>query len=438
MKRSSVEVIMQQSMGLGGELFPDRAAIECYQMGRLQETIGHAMKNSTFYRDKMAGIAAMDFTDYHSLSLLPFTSEDDLRRHGQDMLCVSQDEVARIITMQSSGTTGAPKRLFFTEDDLERTIDFFHHGMKSLAKPGEKAVILLPGSTPDSTGDLLSRALERMNVSSRVYGLVNDPQQAAEEVFVEPFEVLVGFPVQILALSRTQAAQAGTAGQLKSVLLCSDYIPQTVCDELSARWQCRVFSHYGTVETGLGGGVECEGLCGCHLREADLLFEVIRPKTDVVLAAGEWGEIVCSTLSRRGMPLIRYRTGDYGRLLSGPCVCGSHIARLDKVRGRISQVLQLDNGHAISMDMLDETLLSLPGVLDFQAVLQKEENDRDRLSVQLALIPESKNHVVKHAAVLLKEIAQLENIRVSLEENSTGRINKGKRIIEDQRGKKQL
>ncbi|MBU1232338.1 MAG: phenylacetate--CoA ligase family protein, partial [Proteobacteria bacterium] len=187
MKRSSVEVIMQQSMGLGGELFPDRAAIECYQMGRLQETIGHAMKNSTFYRDKMAGIAAMDFTDYHSLSLLPFTSEDDLRRHGQDMLCVSQDEVARIITMQSSGTTGAPKRLFFTEDDLERTIDFFHHGMKSLAKPGEKAVILLPGSTPDSTGDLLSRALERMNVSSRVYGLVNDPQQAAEEVFVEPF-----------------------------------------------------------------------------------------------------------------------------------------------------------------------------------------------------------------------------------------------------------
>ncbi|MBU1234776.1 MAG: phenylacetate--CoA ligase family protein, partial [Proteobacteria bacterium] len=240
------------------------------------------------------------------------------------------------------------------------------------------------------------------------------------------------------ALSRTQAAQAGTAGQLKSVLLCSDYIPQTVCDELSARWQCRVFSHYGTVETGLGGGVECEGLCGCHLREADLLFEVIRPKTDVVLAAGEWGEIVCSTLSRRGMPLIRYRTGDYGRLLSGPCVCGSHIARLDKVRGRISQVLQLDNGHAISMDMLDETLLSLPGVLDFQAVLQKEENGRDRLSIQLALIPESKNHVVKHAAVLLKEIAQLENIRVSLEENSTGRINKGKRIIEDQRGKKQL
>ncbi|MBU4261609.1 MAG: phenylacetate--CoA ligase family protein [Proteobacteria bacterium] len=434
MKKSTVEDIVLTSMNTTGEQFADRAAIERYQFRRLRQTIDHAVAHSPFYRTRMAGTAATDITDHGALSRLPFTYEDDLRRSGQDMLCVSQDEVARIITMQSSGTTGPPKRLFFTEEDLERTIDFFHHGMKSLVKAGQKVLILLPGATADSTGDLLARALERMDVASRIYGLVDDPQQATEEVFAENFDAIVGFPVQLLALSRTLAGQSVTAGQIKSILLCSDYIPRTVCDELSAKWQCRVFSHYGTVETGLGGGVECEGLCGCHLREADLLFEVVCPRTGVSLSSGEWGEIVFSTLTRRGMPLIRYRTGDYGRLLDGPCMCGSHIARLDKVRGRIDQVRQLDNGQALSMDVLDEILLAIPGLLDFQPVLQKE-NGRDSLTVRLAVIPANRDEVFQQAALLLKGVAQLKNIRVILEASPTGLINKAKRIIEDKRGK---
>jgi len=433
MKRTTVENIVLSSVSPGADRLPDRAAIEQYQFGRLRQTIEHAMTNSSFYRTKMAGVEPSAITDHSSLSQLPFTSEEELRSFGQNMLCVSQDEVARIITMHSSGTTGPPKRLFFTTDDLERTIDFFHHGMKTLVKPGQKVLILLPGATPDSTGDLLSSALLRMDVTGWVYGLVDDPQQAAEVVFAGGFDAIVGFPVQVLALSRTPAAQDVKPGQIKSVLLCSDYIPQTVCNELSARWQCRVFSHYGTVETGLGGGVECQGLCGCHLREADLLFEVVCPETGASLAPGEYGEIVFSTLTRRGMPLIRYRSGDYGRLLAEPCVCGSHIIRLDKVRGRISQVRQLDNGHAISMDMLDETLLAIPGMLDFQPVVQKD-NGLDSLAVRFTVLPGSKDKVFQQAALLLKKMPQLENIQVSLEAGSNGRINKGKRIIVDKRG----
>ncbi|MBU0966085.1 MAG: phenylacetate--CoA ligase family protein [Proteobacteria bacterium] len=436
MKRTTVENIVSASVNAGAEHSPARAAIEQYQFSRLRQTIDHAMTNSPFYQTRMAGTVPADITDHGALSRLPFTSEGDLRRSGQDMLCISQDEVARIITMQSSGTTGPPKRLFFTEDDLERTLDFFHHGMKSLVKGGQKVLILLPGATPDSTGDLLARALARMDVASRIYGLVTDPQLAAKEVFAENFDAIVGFPVQLLALSRTPAGQSVPAGQIKSVLLCSDYIPQTVCDELSAAWQCRVFSHYGTVETGLGGGVECEGLCGCHLREADLLFEVVCPRTGVSLDRGQWGEVVFSTLTRRGMPLIRYRTGDYGRLLAGPCVCGSHITRLDKVRGRIGQVRQLDNGQAVSMDMLDEILLAIPGVLDFQPVLQKE-NGRDRLIVRLTSIPANSDEVFQLAALRLKGVAQLKDIEVILEANPSGLINKAKRIIEDNRGKNQ-
>ncbi|MCK9294311.1 MAG: phenylacetate--CoA ligase family protein [Desulfobulbaceae bacterium] len=434
MKRTTVEEIVRRSVKTEAGQLPGRATIKEYQFDRLRQTIGHAVANSPFYRARLAAITPAEITDHGSLSRLPFTYEEDLRRFGQDMLCVRQDEVARIITMQSSGTTGPPKRLFFTEDDLERTIDFFHHGMKSLVKGGQQVLILLPGATPDSTGDLLARALARMDVASRIHGLVDDPQQAAAEVFAGGFDAVVGFPVQLLALSRTPAGQSVPAGRIKSVLLCSDYIPRTVCDELSAAWQCRVFSHYGTVETGLGGGVECQGLCGCHLRETDLLFEVVCPRTGASLPPGEWGEIVFSTLTRRAMPLIRYRTGDYGRLLDGPCVCGSRITRLDKVRGRIGQVRQLADGQALSLDLLDEILLAIPGVLDFQPVLQKE-NGRDRLHVRLTVLPANSDQVLQQAASQLKGLARLKDITVTCEASPTGLINKAKRIIEDNRGK---
>jgi hypothetical protein len=130
-----------------------------------------------------------------------------------------------------------------------------------------------------------------------------------------------------------------------------------------------VFTHYGTVETGLGGAVDCAAHEGCHLREGDLLVEIIDPHTTRPVVDGTWGEIVCTTLTRTGMPLIRYRTGDRGRLLPGVCGCGSAIRRLDRVQGRIDQVRTLAHGGRLALAELDELLFALPGLLDCTAAL---------------------------------------------------------------------
>jgi len=97
---------------------------------------------------------------------------NELRSYGQNMLCVSQDEVARIITMHSSGTTGPPKRLYFTGDDLERTIDFFHHGMKTLVKPGQKVLILLPVTVIAGCLGVIAGLLTRRSIPAFLVGLV--------------------------------------------------------------------------------------------------------------------------------------------------------------------------------------------------------------------------------------------------------------------------
>jgi phenylacetate-coenzyme A ligase PaaK-like adenylate-forming protein len=440
MTRTPLEALISSRInpGLTPPAAPlSRSAIEQYQGVQLRHLVDYCRQRSPFYRRKFADAGIDSITGLEDLPRLPLTSEAELRHHGAEMLCVSQDAVARIITIHSSGTTGTPKRLFFTDTDLERTLDFFHQGMQPLVDPGQRVAILLPGATPDSTGHLLAQALERMHVSSFLVGLVDDPEQAAHHLSAIRPDVLVGFPVQLLAIARMAAALAIPLGTIRSVLLCSDYIPESLRVELTASLDCEIFTHYGTVETGLGGGVDCAAHCGTHLREADLLFEIIDPHTATPLADGQWGEIVCTTLTRTGMPLIRYRTGDRGRLLPGACFCGSRIRRLDKVLGRINQMHTLHNGDQLSLDTLDELLFSVPGLLDFQAILTKAEQ-QETLLIDLVAIPGDQGTVLRQVAATLADQQPSRQLECILTLNRTITIHRGKRILEDRREEKRL
>jgi phenylacetate-CoA ligase len=108
-------------------------------------------------------------------------------------------------------------------------------------------------------------------------------------------------------------------------------------------------------EMGLGGGVFCEADYGYHLREADIFFEIIDPITGFRLPDGETGELVFTTLSRTGMPMIRYRTGDESSFLPAPCPCGSKLRALQKIRKRIDQYF-LINTHPFQLSEFDEVL----------------------------------------------------------------------------------
>ena len=348
------------------------------------------------------------------------------------MVCVSQDAVARIVSLHSSGTTGPAKRLWFTEADVERTLAFFHLGLGQMVEPGEHAAILLPGATPDSTGDLLARALERLGVASTILGLCPDPAQAARAVHTLRPAVLVGFPVQVLALARMAVHLGLEMAPVRSVLLCSDYIPGSLAHSVRELFGAEVFSHYGTVETGLGGAVDCAAHEGCHLREGDLLVEIIDPRTTLPVMDGSWGEIVCTTLTRTGMPLIRYRTGDRGRLLPGVCGCGSAIRRLDRVQGRIDQERTLARGGRLALAELDELLFALPGLLDCTAALVTA-NGRDRLHVRLTTVPGQAAVVRRSALDRLTRYPSLRELPVTVDLAPGTLIQPGKRTLEDHR-----
>ena len=240
-----------------------------------------------------------------------------------------------MVTLSTSGTTGEPKRLAFASADLERTLDFFAHGISVLVRPGDTVLILLPGAErPDGVTDLLIRALPRIGAR----GVAGNP--AAEQAgFCRELELhrpdcLVAAPGQLRRLLGAHPASP----EIRAILSSAEPLPQDLEEALVHGWHCEVFDHYGLTETGYGGGVECCGKQGYHLREGDLFFEVVDPVSGEPVPDGTPGEVVFTTLTRQAMPLIRYRTGDMAAMLPGPCVCGSPLRRLSRIGGRFRKV----------------------------------------------------------------------------------------------------
>ncbi len=181
------------------------------------------------------------------------------------------------------------------------TIDFFAHGMRTLVDPPGPVLILMPGARPGSIGDLLAKGLARQEIGSVAFGPVADLDAAYRALLSSRARCIVGIPNQVLALARYGRERGNRErAHIDTVLLSADYVPKSLCRVLESLWQCRVFAHYGTTETGLGGGVECAARDGYHLREMDLLLEIVDPATGRALPAGEEGEVVFSTLTRQG------------------------------------------------------------------------------------------------------------------------------------------
>lgn len=309
-----------------------RSAIEAYQLEKLKETINWAAANSPFYEKHYENREVGTIADFQKL---PFTCPEDVRKNGNQMTCVSQGRISRIVTLDSSGTTGAPKRIYFTEEDQELTTDFFHHGMESISSPGDTVMILMPCRTPGSIGDLLQTATERMGASVVPYGLperdFSDKQKILRIMEKEQVSFVVALPTHL-----AQLAESSRQYQIpiRAVLLSAEYVSLDHRMRIAQRWNCPIFEHYGMTEMGLGGAVSCYALDGYHVREADLYIEIIDPHTGEVLLDGQPGEIVFTTLTRKGMPFVRYRTGDRSMWITGQCQCGSKLKRLARVGDR--------------------------------------------------------------------------------------------------------
>jgi len=257
--------------------------------------------------------------------------------------------------------------------------------MMTLVERGDIVLIMLPGEKYGSVGYLLREALRRMGVISVLHGVLIDMDRCLQDIKKHNINCVVGIPVQVLDLSYETNSLG--INNIEKVLLSADYVPDSVVLNIENNFNCTVYSHYGMTEMGFGGGVECTAFEGYHLRDSDLYFEVVDPVTGQVLPDGQYGEVVFTTLKRKGMPLIRYRTGDLSRMLSSPCRCGSDLRRLDKIQGRIEDFIFPSPGISIGITDLDEQIFKTRGVVNYSIKVSRE-NGVYIIKILLKVTPE--------------------------------------------------
>ena len=359
---------MAERMGLGGAL--TKAALAAWQTERLRDAVAYARGASPFYRARRDW-PEVEFASPADIARLPFTTPADLQRSDPPFLALSQGDVSRVVTLPSSGTLGPPKRLHFSPDDREATIDFFAHGMGLFTNAGDRVAVAFAGGAAGGIVDGLALALRRLGAEALRAPQPFDPAALAAWLRTERPDVVVGSPVPLLAAARSASCDGGRPLHARAALLSSDYAAKSVARAIGAAFGAEVFEHWGMTETGYGGAVDCGCHAGCHLRENELLIEVVDVATGAPASPAAIGEVVVTTLRRRAVPLVRYRTGDLARLVDEPCRCGSILKRLDSFSGRVGEAARLPGGGALSLPRLDEIAFGVDGVSDFVAAYDK-------------------------------------------------------------------
>ncbi len=341
MKKSRIDALLMKQEGIHES---DRNSIETMQLEKLNRLLAREKERAGFY-----GNLPERLNDLSGLSELPFTTDEDLARHAGGILLCSQSEIQSVISDATSGTTGAVKRVFYTKADCEKTVGLFMAGLGELASEDSVTMICMPFSGPYGLGELIAEAIRKLGARPLKVGADKSLGELKAVLETEKPDTFVGMPVQLLSILRYCGR-----GSLRRALVSADACPKTVMLECERILGSRLFPHYGSREMALGGAISCPAHEGMHLRENHVIAEIV-DRDGNVLPRGEYGELVITTIGMEAMPLIRYKTGDFTRILPENCPCGSSVLRLDTV-------FRADR----RMTDSDERMFGIRGLIDYR------------------------------------------------------------------------
>jgi phenylacetate-CoA ligase len=365
-----------------------RADVDNYHLFKLRETLSYVYKNSSFYKELFNnnGIKPEDIHSLADLAKIPFTNPSDLAQNPNRFVCVSLGDITRVVTFTTSGTTGPQKRVFCTEGDIERMTDFMGVGMRTVANSNDVVQIILPSGTQNNQADLLAMGVEKMGAFPVKAGTSPSAEEQLNLVKKHKSTILFAATPRMYRITQ-ELRGSHDLGKLgvKTIFVTSGYLSEPMRSHLRNTWNCDVHTHYGMTEMGLGVAVECHAHNGYHFNEVDLLLEIIDPQTGEVINDDREGEVVFTTLSREGTPLIRYRTHDISRLITEPCPCGATtLLKFDKTTRRLESVVKVGDGDEIYPSLFDELVYKIPEVADYKVELNKVDG-KDRLDFKVAV-----------------------------------------------------
>ena len=385
------------------------------QSERLRDAVERVYYNVPYYREKMQsqGLGPEHIKSVDDLSKLPFTVKQDLRdNYPFGLFAVPMSEIIRVHA--SSGTTGKPTVVGYTRSDIGIWSEVMARTLTS-AGAGKNDFIQIAYGYGLFTGGLgVHYGGEKIGASVIPISGGNTKRQ---------LQLMEDFGSTVLACTPSYAAYLAEAIEesgikredlkLRIGVFGAEPWTENMRREIEKRLQIKAIDIYGLSEIiGPGVSFECPHQCGLHVNEDHFIPEIIDPETLEVLPEGELGELVFSTITKEGLPIIRYRTRDLTRLNFEKCACGRTLVRMNKCTGRSDDMLII-RGVNLFPSQIESVLLEMDETTPHYLLVVDRVNNLDSLELQVEV----------EDRFYSDTIGELQNLRKKIQhqvESSTG------------------
>ncbi len=362
-----------------------RHELEALQLTRLKELLATVYERVPLYRKKFdsAGFNPMSLTSLADLRNVPFTVKDDMRSaYPFGMFAAPLRDIVRVHS--SSGTTGQITVVGYTKGDIDRWADLMARTYVSAGATADDIVQVTYGYGLFTGGLGAHYGSERLGALTVPVSGGNTKRQV---------QILRDFGVTVLACTPSYAILIGETAKemgvdpkelpLRVGVFGAEPWSENMRRQIEELLGITAIDIYGLSEVmGPGVAAECVHQHGLHVFEDHFLIEIIDSETLEAVPDGTYGEVVFTTLTKEGIPVIRYRTRDISRIIPEPCVCGRTFRRMERITGRTDDMLII-RGVNVFPSQIEQVLAGVPGVAPhFQVVLTKK-GALDNVEVQV-------------------------------------------------------
>ncbi len=385
----------------------DRSGMDAIQSERLIDTVKRVYHNVPAYRRKMqeAGLVPSDIRGIEDLPKLPFTTKADLRdNYPYGLFCVPMSEIVRLHA--SSGTTGKPIVVGYTRKDLQMWAEVVTRTL-CMAGVHKNDIVQVAYGYGLFTGGLgMHYGIENLGATVIPISGGNTSKQIQ---LMEDFgsTVIACTPSYSLHLAEVMQEMGVKPENLKLRIGIFGAEPwsENMRRQIESKLKLKAIDIYGLSEIiGPGVSCECEHQCGMHVNEDHFIPEIIDPDTLQPLPPGSKGELVFTTVTKEGIPMIRYRTRDLTRLINDRCECGRTLVRMEKCTGRSDDMLII-RGVNVFPSQIESILLDMSETQPHYLLIVEREGNLDSLKLMVEVQEQYFSDEIRVLQQLRKKIA---------------------------------
>ncbi|MBQ6029512.1 MAG: phenylacetate--CoA ligase [Treponema sp.] len=362
----------------------DRGELKKLQSERLVKMVSYVYHNVPYYREKMqkAGVEPGDIRGLEDIEKLPFTTYEDLNKaYPFGLAAVPKSELVRVHA--SSGTTGKPKIAVYTRRDIDTWSECAARCL-TMAGVTRDDVIQVGYGYGLFTGGLGAHYGAEY-VGALVLPMSTGNTKKLIDMMIDCGATSIACTPSYLLHVAEDLQKAGLVDKIKLKTAICGAEPWTNEMRASIEKQLgiKAYDIYGLTEI-LGPGVaaDCDAHAGLHIWEDHFLPEILDPATLKAVPEGQSGELVITTLTKEGMPMIRYRTKDLTSLETSKCSCGRTMARIQRFKGRTDDMLII-RGVNVFPSQVEAALLTIDGTTPHYMIIVDRVDNADTFEVQV-------------------------------------------------------